>query len=91
MASAVGWLATCAAYYRMEHSRRARMMAAFGIAVGGALILLKLAPFVPGHFTGAEYLAVALWALVGLWMRLSSGHPRGGMPHNDTKKAGLIR
>ncbi len=77
MASAVGWLATCAAYYRMEHSRRARMMAALGIAVGGALILLKLAPFVPGHFTGTEYLAVALWALVGLGMRLSSRYPAG--------------
>ncbi len=73
MASAVGWLATCAAYYRMETLRpvrsiRQRGIATLGILVGALLILMKLLPFVPGHFTGYEFLALGLWCLAGLML-----------------------
>ena len=66
LASAVGWLAASAAYARMESSARERVIAAAGILVAAWLVLMKFLPFVPGHFTGYEYLALGLWILVGL-------------------------
>jgi amino acid transporter len=65
MASAVGWLATCAAYFRLESARRERAIAAVGATVGLLLILMKVLPMVPGSFTAYEYLALALWILLG--------------------------
>ncbi len=35
-------------------------MATVGILIGPLLILMKLLLFVPGHFSGYEYLALAL-------------------------------
>ena len=74
MAAAAGWLATCASYIRMGPALRARSIAILGIIVSALLILMKLAPFVPGHFTHREYLALALWMLAGIavsWPRRS--------------------
>ncbi len=65
MASAAGWLAACAAYFRMEARGRERALAAAGAAVALAMILMKLLPIVPGHFTGAEFVALAIWAAGG--------------------------
>ena len=65
MASAVGWLATCAAYFRLERARRERAIATVGATVGFLLILMKVLPWVPGSFTAYEYLALALWILLG--------------------------
>lgn len=69
MASAVGWLATCAAYWRIEPARRERAVAAAGMAVGSALILMKILPFVPGHFSIEEYAALTLWVVLGLALK----------------------
>ncbi len=69
MASAVGWLATCAAYFRIEPAWRERVISLAGIAVALSLILMKILPRVPGHFTGVEYLAVGLWILAGLALK----------------------
>jgi APA family basic amino acid/polyamine antiporter len=69
MASAVGWLAACAAYARMEPRGRELAMASLGILVALLLVLMKIAPFVPGHFSAYEYLALALWASAGLVLR----------------------
>ena len=69
MASAVGWLAACAAYSRMEPSGRERAVAAMGVLIASLLILMKVLPFVPGHFSGYEYLALALWGLAGLLLK----------------------
>jgi hypothetical protein len=69
MASAVGWLASCAAYYRIEPARRERAIAAAGVVVGSLLILMKFLPIVPGHFSGYEYLALGLWVLMGLALK----------------------
>ena len=72
MASAVGWLATCAAYFRLERAGRERAIAAVGATVGSLLILMKLLPMVPGSFTVYEYLALVLWILLGLALRRRS-------------------
>jgi basic amino acid/polyamine antiporter, APA family len=69
MASALGWLATCAAYYRIESSLRHRLIATAGILVASALILMKLLPAVPGHFHSYEYLALGLWLALGLVLK----------------------
>ena len=66
MASAAGWLATCAAYLAIERGTGRRLVAAAGALVATALILMKLLPLVPGHFSVAEYLALGAWILAGL-------------------------
>ncbi len=43
-------------------------MATVGILIGPLLILMKLLPFVPGHFSGYEYLALALWCFARLML-----------------------
>jgi len=73
MASAVGWLATCAAYYRLEPAPRQRSIATLGGLVAAALILMKILPFVPGHFSGLEYLALGLWTVAGLMLNRRGG------------------
>lgn len=78
MASAVGWLATCASYYRMESTLRERVIALAGAAVGGTLILIKILPSVPGHFTFYEYGALLLWIALGLALK------RGGSKGSAT-------
>ncbi|HEX2715650.1 MAG TPA: hypothetical protein VHM88_26000, partial [Candidatus Acidoferrales bacterium] len=71
LASAVGWLAASAAYARLGPGGRERAMAAMGISVASLLVLMKFLPFVPGHFSAYEYLALGLWILAGLllWQR----------------------
>jgi APA family basic amino acid/polyamine antiporter len=75
LASAIGWLATCAAYFQLERSGRQRAIALVGIAVGATLVLMKLLPNVPGHFTVYEYAALALWALLGLALKRKEDNP----------------
>ncbi len=65
VASACGWLATCAAYFAMGPPFRERLIALFGLMVCIAMILMKVIPAVPGHFTGYEWLALAIWIAVG--------------------------
>jgi hypothetical protein len=52
-------------------STRLRIAAIFGAVVALALLSLKFLPFAPGHFTFAEYIALAIWLLLGftLWRR----------------------
>jgi CHASE2 domain-containing sensor protein len=36
------------------------------------MILMKIVPGIPGHFSGYEWLALAIWSLIGLslnWRR----------------------
>lgn len=65
VASAIGWLAACAAYYRMGPPARERFVAAAGVLVGFSMIAMKLAPGIPGHFSGYEWLALAIWSVIG--------------------------
>ena len=72
LASAVGWLATCASYLSLENNWRKRWIALLGLAVCAALILMKCLPLVPGHFTLYEYVAMAIWIAIGLAARRTS-------------------
>ena len=73
VASVTGWLATCAAYLWMRPAALDRIIALVGVLVGLAMLLMKLAPFVPGHFSGWEWLALLLWIVLGILV----GRPRG--------------
>jgi amino acid transporter len=69
LASAVGWLAACASFWRMEKSWRRRAIAFLGLAVCVTLILMKFLPSIPGHFSIYEYVALASWIAIGLGAR----------------------
>ena len=66
IASAVAWLAGCASYWRMNPGLRGRLAAGFGLLVTSSMIAAKLLPFVPGHFTRYEWIALAIWFAIGL-------------------------
>ncbi|MFZ0286308.1 MAG: APC family permease [Terriglobales bacterium] len=66
VASAIGWLGTCAAYYWMRPAPLERVVAMAGIVVSLLMILMKIVPAVPGHFSGYEWLALGIWSLLGL-------------------------
>ncbi len=70
-ASAVGWLATSAALVRLGSSRE-RAIAMAGVLVAGCFAMLKLVPEVPGHFTAAEWVWLAIWLGVGALSGLRS-------------------
>ncbi len=72
VASATGWFATCAAYLWMRPAVIGRLIAAVGVLVGLSLVLMKLVPMVPGHFSGWEWLTLCLWIILGILI----GHPR---------------
>jgi amino acid transporter len=69
MASAMGWLATCCAYFQLTRARSQRAIAVSGAAVALLLIAMKVLPFVPGHFSKYEWLALALWLGLGATLR----------------------
>jgi len=66
MASAFGWLATCVSFFVIEKDLRARIIAGTGAAVSLLLLLMKLVPAFPGHFSNAEWVALAIWLALGL-------------------------
>jgi basic amino acid/polyamine antiporter, APA family len=66
VASAVGWLSACAAYYWMRPAVQQRVVAALGVALCLFMILMKVAPAIPGHFSGYEWLALGIWILLGM-------------------------
>ena len=73
LASAVGWMAACASFLRMKPSWPGRSAAVFGLLVTTLMVLVKLLPIVPGHFTRYEWLALALWAGLGAIVRIAKG------------------
>jgi APA family basic amino acid/polyamine antiporter len=76
VASATGWLAVCAAYLSMKPRIADRLIAVLGAFVGLAMILMKLLPFVPGRFSAWEWLALALWIILGTLLGRQSGEER---------------
>lgn len=70
VASATGWMGACAAYFMMRPAPAKRMVAAVGVLIGLAMILMKVVPVVPGHFTGYEWLALGVWVTVGAGLGL---------------------
>jgi len=63
--SAVAWMAACASYYKMKPRGLRRAAAVFGLFVTSAMILVKVVPLVPGHFTWHEWAALAIWVALG--------------------------
>ncbi|MBV9608167.1 MAG: APC family permease [Acidobacteria bacterium] len=66
MASACGWLAACASYLLLERNSLQRLVALAGATVAVGLIAMKVLPFVPGHFTGYEWVTLAAWGVLGV-------------------------
>jgi basic amino acid/polyamine antiporter, APA family len=65
MASALGWLAACVSFWLVEPRPRMRFLTGLGICVSLLLLLMKLIPAFPGHFTTTEWIALAIWLLLG--------------------------
>jgi APA family basic amino acid/polyamine antiporter len=75
VACAIGWAATCASYLRLSRSGALKsqskspaveyFIAGFGLLVALAMLLMKVVPAVPGHFSKYEWLALAGWIVLG--------------------------
>jgi basic amino acid/polyamine antiporter, APA family len=66
MASACGWLAACLSFWLVEPRLRLRLVTGLGIVVSLLLLLMKLVPAFPGHFTLYEWFALSIWLLLGV-------------------------
>jgi len=77
-ASALGWLATCVSFFLVETRTKLRIVAVAGALASLALVLIKILPRVPGHFSKWEWAALAIWLAVGFLFRgfgrRSKGH-----------------
>jgi basic amino acid/polyamine antiporter, APA family len=69
LAAGVGWLSACVAWLLRVHDEP-RSKAWVGVAVSSAIIAMKVLPFVPGSFSGAEWAALTAWLALGwaLWL-----------------------
>ena len=73
VACAIGWTAACASCLALARARSnviplsatERGVAVFALLVATALVLMKIVPGVPGHFTTYEWLALCIWILLG--------------------------
>jgi basic amino acid/polyamine antiporter, APA family len=75
VACAIGWAATCAAYLKMGRARKLPgqlnlsalewIVATLGLLVAIAMLLMKVVPAIPGHFTVYEWLALAICIALG--------------------------
>src|SRR5271156_212345 len=75
----IGWAAPCAAYLRMGSSGTLPgqsklsagewLVAGFGLLIAIAMLLMKVVPAVPGHFTVFEWLALGIWVALGAMAR----------------------
>jgi len=75
MASACGWLAASLSLFLIESRLQVRFVAALGVFVALLLIAMKLVPKFPGHFTAAEWIALAVWLLLGAAMHWNRPAP----------------
>jgi amino acid transporter len=71
MASATGWLAASISLFALERRWRVRAIAGFAAAVALLLLAMKLVPLFPGHFSRAEWFALAVWLIFGAALHLS--------------------
>jgi APA family basic amino acid/polyamine antiporter len=88
VACAIGWSATCLACLYLGRggthpnsiklSAMGRGIAAFGLLVGIAMLLMKIVPLVPGHFTFYEWLALGIWIALGLACHQNKAVEAGG-------------
>ena len=88
MTAGVAWMAACASYYRMKPAWPRRAAAVFGLLVTSAMILVKLVPLVPGHFTSHEWIALGIWGVLGAAMRASRRRDHGQEPEMEVASVG---
>jgi basic amino acid/polyamine antiporter, APA family len=69
MAAASGWFMACLSFWLVEKKASKRLITSIGIAVALLMLLMKLLPMFPGHFSGAEWLALGIWLAVGQLLR----------------------
>jgi APA family basic amino acid/polyamine antiporter len=77
VACAVGWAAACAACLALANTKpdvvalsdTEKGIAVLGLAVAIAMTFMKIVPSVPGAFTRYEWLALAVWVLIGVALR----------------------
>jgi basic amino acid/polyamine antiporter, APA family len=79
LASSIAWMAACASCYRLNPSRAARAAAIFGLFITSMMVLVKLVPVIPGHFSRYEWIALAIWLALGFLVRW-----RAKAPHPET-------
>jgi hypothetical protein len=65
MASALGWFAACLSFWIVEKRASMRIITGMGIVVSLLLILMKVLPSFPGHFSRAKWIAFGMWVLLG--------------------------
>jgi amino acid transporter len=77
-ASAFGWLAACLSFWlvqsrgqRSKTERKLMVIASFGALAAFALVLMKVLPWSPGHFSTAEWVALGVWLTLGFLLRSS--------------------
>ena len=74
VSAALGFAATCTACLALGRFRRDLVsltagewaLAAFGLIVSVGMTLMKVLPFVPGHFTAYEWLSLGIWIVLGV-------------------------
>lgn len=65
MAAASGWFAASLSLFLVEKRLRVRFVAALAALVALMLVAMKLLPAFPGHFSRAEWIALAIWLAIG--------------------------
>jgi len=74
--SGLGWMAGCASYFCMKPPWPRRTAAVLGLIVTSAVVLVKLVPWIPGHFTWHEWIALTIWVALGAAVRESRSRHR---------------
>jgi amino acid transporter len=72
MASALGWFATCVSFWMVEKNGAMRTVTGLAILVSLMLVLMKVLPVFPGHFSPAEWIALGIWVALGFLLRRRS-------------------
>lgn len=71
-AAAFGWFSACLSFFIVERCLRLRLITTLGGLAALVLLLMKFVPIFPGHFSRAEWIALAVWLMVGLLLRARS-------------------
>ncbi len=70
MASALGWFSACLSFWIVEKHAPMRLVTGLGIAVSLLLVLMKVLPVFPGHFSPAEWIALGAWIVLGILLHV---------------------
>jgi type IV secretory pathway TrbD component len=63
----MGWSGTLPGQSKLSAAEW--LVAGFGLLVAVAMMLMKVVPAVPGHFTVYEWLALGIWIVLGALAR----------------------